>query len=65
MSLQILLFFELVERGSSLQSRKNVTKENPDRLSTPQRPTREQILWDSPERITRRYEIVTHLTYVI
>lgn len=35
------------------QPRKNVTKENPDTLSTPQSPTREQILRDSPGRITR------------
>ena len=47
------------------QPRKNNTKDNPDRLSTPQRPTREQILRDSPGRIMRRYKIVTHLTYVI
>ena len=47
------------------QPRKNNTKDNPDRLSTPQRPTREQILRDSPGRTTRRYERVTCITYII
>jgi len=36
------------------KSRKNTTKQRKDSVSTPQRPTRDQILRDSPGRMTRR-----------
>ena len=36
------------------QPSKNVTKAVPEELNTPKRPTREEILRDSPGRITRR-----------
>jgi hypothetical protein len=51
------IIFLLVERGSSLE--RMIQKIFQIGLAPPQRPTREQI------RITRRYKIVTCITYII
>ncbi|KXG28692.1 hypothetical protein SORBI_3005G153700 [Sorghum bicolor] len=42
------------KKGKRRQPRKNVTKERTAEPSTPQRLTKEEILRDSPGRITRR-----------
>ena len=57
------IIFLPVERDSSLE--RTIQKIIQIGLAPHKRPTREEILRDSPGRITRRYEIVTHLTYVI
>jgi hypothetical protein len=53
-SLMMSILIDLTTCRKRRQPRKNATKSAPAEPSTPQRPTREEILRDSPGRITRR-----------